>query len=177
MRSHYHHISRLVTTSCSDLFWNVTPDDNTSNIVPAHCCWWLVQVAINGLMLDVNWLLVVSWHTWTHQEVFDGDDDDDDDDEMIGQFSGTSDWWTVGTLLIIAVSLQPPHCQPFLKSIVTCHALVFACMTSRSCSVGTILWLLWRGFGQRMQSAIIVNLFLSISPFCGVCANMSFSIR
>ena len=40
-----------------------------------------------------------------HQEVFDGDDDDD---EMIGQFSGTSDWWTVGTLLIIAVSLQPP---------------------------------------------------------------------
>ena len=51
-----------------------------------------------------------------HREVFDGDDDDDDgdddddddDDEMIGQFSGTSDWWTVGTLLIIAVSLQPP---------------------------------------------------------------------
>ena len=69
-----------------------------------------------------------------HQEVFDGDDDDDDD-EMIGQFSGTSDWWTVGTLLIIAVSLQPPHCQPFLKSIVTCHALVFVCMTSRWCSV------------------------------------------
>ena len=49
-----------------------------------------------------------------HQEVFDGydddddDDGDDDDDEMIGQFSGTSDWWTVGTLLIIAVSLQLP---------------------------------------------------------------------
>ena len=37
-----------------------------------------------------------------------GDGDDDDDDEMIGQFSGTSDWWTVGTLLIIAVSLQLP---------------------------------------------------------------------
>ena len=34
--------------------------------------------------------------------------DDDDDDDMIGHFSGTSDWWTVGTLLIIAVSLQPP---------------------------------------------------------------------